>query len=138
MTPQFPRSQRGASPYALQIARLEEELEAMRQRAEAAEADLGQGDQWHRAVPPLTLQMTRIMRLLAARPLTATELVDKLTCDYPNTSTRVLMVRLCQIRQLLPAGMMPVSGGYCRPYSVRDPEALKAFLAGGVPVRRVA
>ena len=114
------------------IEELEEQVEAWRQRAEAAEAALGVGDHWHRAVPPMSLQMTRIMRLLAARPLTSAEIAEKLiTSDYPNTSVRTVLVRLCQIRQVLPAGLMPTSGGYGKPYSVRDPEALKAFLLSG-------
>jgi hypothetical protein len=44
-----------------------------------------------------------------------------------------MIVRLCQIRQLVPANIMPVSGGYNRPYAVKDPAALKAFLAGAAP-----
>lgn len=117
------------NPYVARIEALEEEVETLRQRAEAAEAALGLGDQWHRAVPPLSLQMTRIMRLIAARPLTSVEITDKLIVEYPNTSVRTVLVRLCQIRQLLPAGLMPTSGGHSKPYSVRDPAALRAFLS---------
>ena len=114
------------------IEDLEHQIEHWRQRAEAAEAALGQGDQWHRAVPPLSLQMTRIMRLIAHRPLTSQEIADKLiTTDYPNTSVRTVLVRLCQIRQVLPGPIMPMSGGYGKPYTVRDPGALNAFLANG-------
>jgi hypothetical protein len=122
------------------IEDLELAVEHWRQRAEAAEAALGQGDQWHRAVPPLSLQMTRIMRLIAHRPLTSQEIADKLiTTDYPNTSVRTVLVRLCQIRQVLPGPIMPMSGGYAKPYSVRDPGALRAFLAGGcLETRRAA
>jgi hypothetical protein len=124
------------------IEELEEQVETWRQRAEAAEAALGMGDHWHRAVPPLSLQMTRIMRLLSARPLTSAEIAEKLiTTDYPNTSIRTVLVRLCQIRQVMPAGLMPMSGGYGKPYIVRDPEALKAFLWSGQlpqPQRRAA
>jgi hypothetical protein len=148
MTPEIPTRQHEAgvqrpaygNPYLLQIARLETELEAMRQRAEAAEAALGQGDQWDRAVKPLSLQMTRIMRLLAHRPLTSQEIADKLiTTDYPNTSVRAVHVRLCQIRQVLPGPLMPMSAGHGKPVEVRDPGALRAFLAGGqMPMARAA
>ena len=126
-------------PYLARIERLELELEAMRQRAEAAEAALGQGDQWHRAVKPLSLQMTRIMRLLAHRPLTTTELADKLALQYPATTVRNVHVRLCQIRQVLPGPLMPMSAGHGKPVEVRDPEALRAFLASGqMPMARAA
>jgi hypothetical protein len=129
-----------SNPYLIQIADLETQIEHWRQRAEAAEAALGQGNQWDRAVPPLSLQMTRIMRLIARRPLTSVEIADKLiTTDYPNSSVRTVLVRLCQIRQVLPGSIMPMSGGYGRPYSVREPDALKAFLASGqIPMRAAA
>lgn len=120
------------NPYLARIDRLELELEAMRQRAEAAEAALGLTDQWGRAVRPLSLQMTRIMRLLAARPLTTNEIADKLAIQYPITTVRNIHVRLCQMRQILPGPLMPMSGGHGRPVHVRDPEALKEFLRTGV------
>ena len=115
------------------IEELEERVEYWRNRAEAAEAAIGMGDQWQRAVAPLSLQMTRMMRLIAARPLTSVELTDALVSEYPNTTVRTMIVRLCQIRQLVPPNIMPVSGGHNRPYAVKDPAALKAFLAGVAP-----
>lgn len=119
------------NPYVAQIERLEMELETMRQRAEAAEAALGCGPQWDRAVKPLSLQMTRIMRLLANRPLTTNEIAVKLATQYPVTTIRNIHVRLCQIRQILPGPLMPMAGGHGKPVEVRDPEALRAFLATG-------
>ena len=120
------------NPYLARIDRLELELEAMRQRAEAAEAALGLTDQWDRAAPPLSLQMTRIIRLLCARPLTVAEIAEKLACNYPVTTPRNIHVRLCQMRQILPGPLMPMAGGHGKPVQVRDPEALKVFLRTGV------
>ncbi len=127
------------APYIARIEALEEELDAALSRAEAAEAALGFGNQWDRAAPPLSLQMTRIMRLLCARPLTVAEIADKLAIQYPVTTPRNIHVRLCQMRQMLPGPLMPMSGGHGKPVQVRDPEALKAFLATGVlPMPRAA
>jgi hypothetical protein len=120
------------NPYVARIEALEEELETMRARAEAAEAALGQGDQWHRAVLPLSLQMTRIMRLLQRRDLTGQDLFLALEDDYPNTTIGSLKVRLHQIRTLLPGPIAPFKlGGVGHGYSVRDRAALAEFLASG-------
>ena len=129
------------NPYTLQISRLEEELEAMRQRAEAAEAALGMGTaDWNRAVKPLSLQTTRIMRLLAVRDMTCDEMAGALIRDYPDMSKQLVRIRMSQIRPILPWELMPTMAGYYRPYSVKDRDALKAFLATGeLPqVRRAA
>jgi hypothetical protein len=128
------------NPYIAQIERLEEELEAMRQRAEAAESALGYGEQWHRAVKPLSLQMTRIMRLLVARDMTAQDLLLVLEQAYPNITIGSIKVRICTIRGLLPGGLMPFKlGGVGHGYSVRDKVALLEFLrTGELPVMRRA
>ena len=122
------------------IEDLEHQIEHWRQRAEAAEAALGQGAQWHRAVQPLSLQMTRMMRLLSARDMTAQDLLLVLETDYPSITIGSIKVRLSTIRGLLPGGMAPSKrGGTGHPYTVPDPQALKAFLASGVlEIRRAA
>lgn len=122
------------------IEELEEQVEYWRARAEAAEAALGMGDQWGRAIHPLSLQMTRIMRLLVTRPMTAGQIADQLQAnDYPLTTERTIIVRICQIRRLLPGSIMPFSQGYSKGYRVADPAALAEFLATGVlPAQRRA
>lgn len=128
------------NPYLAQIERLEEELEAMRQRAEAAEAALGMGDSWGIAVRPLSLQMTRIMRLLAARDMNPQTLFLVLEETYPNTTIGSLKVRLSTIRGLLPGHIAPFKqGGVGHAYSVKDKAALLEFLAtGALPSMRRA
>jgi hypothetical protein len=141
MTPEIPTRQHEAgiripgygNPYLLQIARLQEELEAMRQRAEAAEAALGMGDGWGVAVPPLSLQMTRIMRLLAARDMNPQTLFLTLEETYPNTTIGSLKVRLSTIRGMLPGHIAPFKrGGVGHAYTVKDRAGLREFLRTGV------
>jgi hypothetical protein len=116
------------------IEDLETEVEYWRGRAEAAEAALGMGgSDWDRAVSPLALQPTRVMRLLAARDMTCPEMVRVLAHDYPNITQQLVRTKLSQIRLLLPWDLMPTSaGGWARTYSVKDRPALVAFLATGV------
>lgn len=114
------------------IEDLELEVEHWRARAEAAEAALGMGEAtWSRAVAPLSLQSTRIMRLLAARDMTCLEMVAVLERDYPDMTKQLVRVKLSQIRPILPWNIMPTMGGYGRPYSVKDRDALQKFLATG-------
>lgn len=116
------------------IEELEEQVEYWRQRAEVAEAALGYGEQWHRAVKPLSLQMTRIMRLLAARDMTAQDLLLILEQAYPNITIGSIKVRICTIRGLLPGSLMPFKlGGVGHGYTVKDRAALRAFLNGSAP-----
>lgn len=112
------------------IEDLQEEVEYWRDRCELAEEAL-RGADWDRAVFPLALQTTRIMRLLAQRDLTCQEMVKGLLANYPDTSLRNVRVRMTHLRELLPGHLMPCHGGYGRPYTVKDRPALQAFLATG-------
>ena len=126
------------TPHALQIARLETELEAMRQRAEAAEALL-RGDRWHVAVPPLSLQETRALRYIARGTVNAHALVMALAVQYPSITPKGIDVALSRIRAKLPAHLAPelltIHGAV---YTIPDPDALRAFLAGEIEIRRAA
>ncbi len=144
MTPHFPTSQREANPYALQIARLEEELEAATQRCEVLQAFLsnnGDPKDWGVTVPPLTLYQTRLLRLVAARPLPGWEAVRVLLAWYPGTSDNSLDAQLCMMRKTLPAEIAPAVRTTSRysPIDVPDRAALADFLASGVlPAHRRA
>jgi hypothetical protein len=122
------------------IEDLREEVEHWRARAEAAEAALGMGDGWGVAVPPLSLQMTRIMRLLAARDMNPQTLLLTLEETYPKTTIGSLKVRLSTIRGMLPGHIAPFKrGGVGHAYTVKDRDALRAFLASGqMPMARAA
>lgn len=116
------------------IEDLEEQVEFWRQRAEAAEAALGMGDRWDVRAPPLSLYETRVMRVIAERPLTGTDAVRILSAWYPNTSNNSLDVLLHRIRRRLPADIAPstrLNGSRYAFIEVPDREALKAFLETG-------
>ena len=132
------------NPYLLQIARLEEKLEAMRQRAEAAESAL-RGNDWDKVVPPCSLYETRVLRILAKRDATGEEIVRGLTANYEGTNTNSFKSILTRMRQKLPAAIVPPRSapqgwGCSSTYTIPDRDALKAFLATGeMPqVRRAA
>jgi hypothetical protein len=151
MTPEIPTRQHEAgvqrpgygNPYLLQIARLQEELEAMRQRAEAAEAALGLAFV-EVAVPPMGLYQTRVMRMLAERDLTGQQIINALLPHYPNTTDNCLKSFMSQLRRKLPASIAPprakpAGWGVSSPYTIPDRPALRAFLASGqMPMARIA
>ena len=134
------------NPYLLQIARLETELEAMRQRAEAAEAALyGSEDKnlWRRPVAPLSLYRTRLARLLAIRDMTGAKLLAAMQGWYPTTSHNTLKAQLSYMRRDLPAHIAPPREAPCgwgetALYTIPDREALRAFLDGQMPMARIA
>lgn len=116
------------------IEELEEQVEYWRQRAEAAEAALGIGDRWDVRTPPLSLYETRVMRVIAERPLTGTDAVRILSAWYPNTSNNSLDVLLHRIRRRLPADIAPsprLTGSRYAFIEVPDREALRVFLDTG-------
>jgi hypothetical protein len=135
------------NPYVSRIADLEEEVEFWRSRAEAAETALRGGSSepgsWSDRVYPLSLFQTRIMRLLARRPMTSIGLQIALQNDYPKTSDGSIKVHLSTIRGLLPPSIAPVLGKPCRGthfvHRVPDPKALVFFLETGLtPAQRRA
>lgn len=119
------------------IAELEEAVEYWRQRAEKAEQALvdlaGPQADWNRAVRPLTLCETRIMRLLAGREMTGRALCSAMRRSYPRISDNSVKCQLSRIRKKLPADMAPARGtsrgyGSENMYRVENREALRAFL----------
>lgn len=138
---------RERNPYITRIEELEDAVETLRQRAEAAEAALrgGSEGEWSERVEPLTLYQTRLMRLLAARPMRTSAIIAALAHEYPNTSDNSIKAHMSNIRRVLPAQIAPTLGTPCPGnlhfYAVPDRSALKAFLATGVilqPQRRAA
>jgi hypothetical protein len=126
-----------SNPYALQIARLETELEAATQRCKALQAFLsnnGDPKDWGVIVPPLTLYQTRLLRLVATRPLPGWEAVNILLAWYPGTTNNSLEAQLCMMRKVLPVAIAPAVRTTSRysPIDVPDRAALAEFLAGGV------
>ena len=110
------------------VEELQEQVEYWRDRAESAERAI-KGDKWNEAVPPMTLQETRIMRIIARRPVSGASILGTLYADYPNTSDNVLKSRLSMIRGKMPEHLSPTRfGGKMTPYNVPDRDALKAFL----------
>ncbi len=125
-----------SAAYLARIADLEEQVEAWRQRAEAAEGVL-QGDRWDQPVRPLSLYETRVMRLLAKRDMSGSQLVDALLPDYPATNDNSLTTMICRIRARLPESLappcnVPVGWGVSATYTVLDRPALIRFLASGL------
>lgn len=118
------------------IEDLEEQVEYWRGRAERAEEAL-RGKRWECAVRPLTMGQTRLMRVLALHDCTAAMLLSAVSDDQPNVSPNSIKAQLSVIRTKLPGGIGP-SYGYGGIYTVRDREALKAFLGAGDEVRRAA
>jgi hypothetical protein len=123
------------NPYVARIEALEEELETLRARAEAAESAL-RGNQWDVAVFPLSLQMTRIMRLLVRRDLSFEQISAALSSDYGSVTTNVIKAQICRIRPRLPAHIVPprnasIAGGVAV-YTIPDRPALAEFLRSGV------
>ena len=107
---------------------LEYQVEYWRQRAESAEAALC-GNSWNTAVPPLTLQQTRLMRLLARRPMSAAMMLDRLQGDYESFTDNGLKAALCYCRKRLPDHIAPqrcVKHGSL--VDVLDRAALREFL----------
>jgi len=111
------------------VSDLEEQVEYWRQRAECAEHVL-RGDHWNKKVPPLTLQQTRILRLLAKRDMDAAAIARSLTDDYPTITAKAIMVRVSQMRTILPEHLRisSVIGQHGAPYRTPDKGALTAFL----------
>jgi hypothetical protein len=135
------------NPYALQIARLEEEVEYWRQRAEKAELALRGGvsepGKWGDRVLPLSLLQTRLMRLLAVQAMTSKALQLALRNDYPRISDGSIKAHFTQVRSVLPANIAPPRGAPCpgtlHHYTIPDRPALAEFLATGqLPLRRAA
>jgi len=128
------------NPYALQISRLEEELEAMRGTVAAFEALLAGPGNWEAPVRPLSLYQTRLMRLVARKDVTGSDAVRVMGCYYPDTSPNALDCQLVYIRKLLPANIAPRVRRTKFDYiSVPDRPALLAFLATGqLPLRKAA
>jgi len=125
------------------IEDLEEQVEHWRQRAEAAEGAL-RGGQWETPVPPLSLYKTRVLRILAKRDATGTQLVESMAADYELTTSNALKSQMSNIRRLLPAHIVPprnqsMGWGVSSIYTIPDRPALAAFLESGVlPERRAA
>lgn len=122
------------------IEDLEEQVEYWRARAEAAEMALKTED-WSVARRPLTLQMTRILRIIERKPTNLEQITRALEFDYPSITQNSVKVRISTMRQLLPAGVMPVKqGGAGHVYMIGDAEIARHFLATGeLPeVRRAA
>lgn len=121
-----------SNPYILRIEALEEELEAMRQRAEAFEQAFGPGA-WDRRVQPLSLYQTRIMRIIAKGDVTGTDAVRLMACYYPNTSMNSFDALLVHIRRTLPEAIAPNRrrSKHCV-LTVPDRPALRTFLESGV------
>lgn len=114
------------------IEDLEEQVEYWRARAEAAEAIVA-GQDWARAVPPLSLYQTRILRLLGQRDVMAKTLLAKMELDYPNTTDNCLKSQICLLRAKLPAVICPpLKSRGSVPYTIPDREALRVFLDTGV------
>lgn len=120
---------------------LEEQVEYWRQRAEDAEQAL-YGHKWDSVVKPLTLSETRIMRLIARRPMSQHQIALVME-NYSNADDveTLVKVMLCRIRRRLPENIEPIK--YTRqfaPVEVRDREALRAFLGetDTPDIRRVA
>jgi hypothetical protein len=110
------------------VEELEYEAEYWRDRAERAEAAL-KGDAWNEAVAPLTLQTTRVMRLLARRPMSTGTIVELMGVDYERFNEKGLKVCMCHARAALPEAIAPIRlRTNCVPYDVPDRGALKAFL----------
>jgi len=129
-----------SNPYAIQIARLEEELEALRETVAAFEAMLAGSGEWESRVPPLSLYQTRVMRLIARKDVTGSDASRIMGCYYPDTSSNALDCQLVYIRRLLPAEIAPRLRRTKFDYlSVPDRPALAAFLqTGQIPMRRAA
>lgn len=108
---------------------LEEQVEFWREKAERFERVL-KGAGWDDPVPPLTLQQTRIMRIIAARPSLALTIADALQDDYPRIEPNTVKVQINKIRGRLPAHLAPRLCVPLTPYTVPDREALRAFIGG--------
>jgi hypothetical protein len=121
------------------IEDLEQQVEHWRQRAEVAEA-IVKGEDWNVAVPPLSLQQTRVMRYIARKPIGPARLVSALACDYPMITPNSLTVTIWRCRQKLPAHIAPrILPHHAAPFEVPDRAALKAWLeTGQLPDRRAA
>jgi hypothetical protein len=121
-------------------ARLEEEIERLTQRVLALEAFLAPG-LWDAPVPPLTLYQTRVMRLIAKRPVSGNDALRVMAAYYPATSDNALDSQMVAIRKALPGSIAPVlrRSKFCV-LRVPDPAALAEFLATGVlpAMRRAA
>jgi hypothetical protein len=130
-------------PYLTQIEGLRLELEAMRQRAEAAEHAL-RGVEWETHVRPLSLYQTRVLRILAQRDASADTITEALQADYPGTSTNCLKAQISKMRRFMPREIVPPNAynsgwGSSAVYTIPDRAALAEFLATGqLPLRRAA
>lgn len=110
------------------IDELEYQVEYWRRRAEDAERAL-KGDHWDSKVPPLSLQQTRIMRLIARRPITPKAICEVIQNDYPDCSIKGVLATVSNARRKLPDAIRPMHAwGEGNRYRVPDPDALKAFL----------
>ena len=112
-------------------AHLEEEIERLTQRVEALEAAIAPGA-WSQSVPPLTLYQTRVMRLIAKRPMTGNDALRVMSAYYPNTSDNSFDALLVIIRRVLPEAIAPMrrTRKYCQ-LNVPDRDALRLFLETG-------
>jgi hypothetical protein len=90
------------TPEQTQIARLETELETMRQRCEAFETALSAGGSWEARVHPLSLYQTRLMRLIARKDMTGAVAVRTLARIIPTRAATRWMPSLY------------LSAGFCR------------------------
>jgi hypothetical protein len=130
-------------PYLTQIEGLRLELEAMRQRAEAAEHAL-RGVEWETHVRPLSLYQTRVLRILAQRDASADTITEALQADYPGTSTNCLKAQISKMRKFMPRELVPPNAynsgwGSSAVYTIPDRAALAEFLASGrLPMARAA
>jgi hypothetical protein len=123
-------------PYLTQIEGLRLELEAMRQRAEAAEHAL-RGVEWETHVRPLSLYQTRVLRILAQRDASADAITEALQADYPDTSTNCLKAQISKMRKFMPREIVPPNAynsgwGSSAVYTIPDRPALAEFLRSGV------
>jgi hypothetical protein len=131
------------NPYVARIEALEEELETMRARAEAAEHAL-RGVEWETHVRPLSLYQTRVLRILAQRDASADSITEALQADYPGTSTNCLKAQISKMRRFMPREIVPPNAynsgwGSSAVYTIPDRPALAEFLATGqLPLRRAA
>ena len=119
------------------VMTLAEELEYWKARALYAEGQLIV-DEWDVAVAPLTLQETRLMRLLAKREHGVVPDQVRAVFEangYRRDAGKTLDVVACKCRKKLPAHIAPAyrtpGANLGAPLRVPDRAALKAFLDAG-------
>ncbi|MEO0606623.1 MAG: hypothetical protein AAFY82_00220 [Pseudomonadota bacterium] len=117
-------------PYVSRIETLEEENEHLRQLNEDLRKAAA-SDEWDQLRWPLTLQQTRVLRLVHKGIYNRTQIARKIELDYPNFNVPTLNVVLTKIRRALPEAISPRrSKVYNSTLRVPDPETLGQYLAG--------